>query len=75
MKATDALPPAAASAEGALAAAGTVSFCARTILGAEQVMATAESAAADVIAASHVFARRGEVFLWVFSIISILCFS
>jgi len=74
-KATEAIPPAGASPDGALAAAGAVSFCARTILGAEQMMAAVKSAAADVMNASHVFARRGDVFLCVLSIISILCFS
>ena len=72
-KVTEAIP--LASAEEAFAAAGAIPFCARTILGAEQMMARAISATADVMNASHVFARRGDVFRCVLSIISILSFS
>ena len=75
----EAIPPAGAatraSAEEAFAAAGAIPFCARTILGAEQMLATAISATVDVTNASHVFARRGDVFRCVLSIISILSFS
>jgi hypothetical protein len=78
-KAAEAIPLAGAtvgvSPDGAFAAAAAVSIFAKTILGAEHMIAAAISATAVVMNASHVFARRGDVFLCVLSIISILSLS
>lgn len=56
--------------EAEVAVAGVGGWlCARTSLGPEQTARTAMSAAAEVMKPSLAFARRGEVFRCVFSII------
>src|SRR5262245_33809873 len=75
---TGASPPGAPTgtpSDGGPAVAGAGSFCASTILGAEQMTATAKNAAAAVTSANDVAVRRGDLFLCVLSIISILCCS